>query len=65
MSELSIWNISVSATVRGPAPGGGVVEARVSMPLHIKRVGEDVVKDLLAMAQLPLGPQGDTDWDLS
>lgn len=64
-TDPSVWNISISATVRGQASAGGVLEARVTMPIHIKRLSDDIIKDIIMLAQLPIGPTGDNDWELT
>jgi hypothetical protein len=56
----SIWNVSISATIRGSGPGGGVFEARVTIPLHPSKLTPEVTQLLIDTAQMPM-PEPDAE----
>lgn len=59
----TLWEVSISATVRGVAEGGAMQEARVTIPVHSSRVPQDIIDAIIALAAMPLkGDQGG-DWD--
>ncbi len=55
--DPTVWNVTLSATLRQPSKGAGVIEAHVTVPVHPSEIGQALLDRLAAAAESTLTAQ--------